>query len=325
MHPDQDRAGRSPRGHDTTPTFTGSNAELLHSFLESLTVERDLTQNTLSAYCSDVEQFGCWRGAQVDLLTAQRTEVRGFLSHLLAAGTAATSVRRKLSSLRQLYKFAVTEERLKLDPCRNIRSPQVGRRLPRFLAEAEVTRLIRAARQRGTGAVAQRDLAMVMLLYSSGLRVSELVTCELANLNLEGRTLKVLGKGRKQRIVPLSTPACAALEVYIAKARPRLVLHGGASPTLFIARHGEPMTRQNVNMLLKILGDECGLHVNPHALRHSCATHLLEGGADLAAVQAVLGHADVLTTQLYTHLSQNYVRGVYAATHPRGKGANHAA
>lgn len=295
----------------------GSNVELVRSYLEALTVDRALAANTLAAYQSDLEQFSIWLGTQKSLLAVQRAEVRRFLAYLLDAGCGPSSVRRKLSSLRQLYRFAVLEGHCKRDPCRNIRSPKVGRRLPRHLAETEVQKLVGAALGRGSGPLALRDQAIVLLLYSSGLRVSELVNAQLPNLDLENHTLKVFGKGSKWRIVPLSTPAAEALRLYLAEARPKL-LTGETSRALFISRQREPFTRQCVSVILGKLGRACGLKVNPHSLRHSCATHLLEGGADLVSVQTILGHADILTTGLYVHLSQKYLRSVHIASHPRG-------
>lgn len=286
---------------------------IFSAFLQHITLERGLSENTIKAYTQDLGQFAEHLGT-TPLVSATRGQVRAYLSYLLTLGESARSVQRKLSAVKQFYRFAVFEGVCQVNPCRNVRGPKAGHVLPRHLAETEIDSAlaaVEAAALKAPSVQAIRDVALLHLLYSAALRVSELTTAKLADLDLEQGTIKVFGKGSKERICPISQRATEALSLYCAKARPRLLR--GESPYLFLGRRGKPLTRQWVFLTVR---EVCG--VSPHALRHSCATHIIEGGADLRTVQTILGHADISTTMRYIHLSIRYLRRVHTQAHPRG-------
>ena len=290
---------------------------LIDLFLEHLVVERGLAQNSLEAYRRDLARYSAHltaRGRQVTSL--DRAEVPRYLLALREAGLSPRSVARHLSSIRQFHRFLVREGHASEDPTSHLESPRPWRRLPKVLSSDEVERLL--APGQPTTPQGLRDRAMLEVLYASGLRVSELVGLRLADLNLAGGILRVLGKGNKERLVPMGDTAVESLRVYLADGRPKLERRR-ASPHLFLGRHGRGLTRQMFWQLLKRYVRAAGITkpVTPHTLRHSFATHLLERGADLRSVQLMLGHADIGTTQIYTHLTRAHLKAIYDKHHPR--------
>ncbi len=286
-------------------------------FLEHLVVERGLAQNSLEAYQRDLFCYTAYltaRGMQVS--TLDRTEVPRYLLTLREAGLSPRSVARHLSVIRQFHRFLVRENHAREDPTSHLESPRPWRRLPTVLSSDEVDRLI--APDRPTTPRGLRDRAMLEVLYASGLRVSELVGLRLADLDLAGGILRVLGKGNKERLVPLGDAAVDCLRAYLVAGRPKLERRH-VSPHLFLGRHGRGLTRQMFWQLLRRYVQAAGITkpVTPHTLRHSFATHLLERGADLRSVQVMLGHADINTTQIYTHLTRAHLKAIYDKHHPR--------
>ncbi len=286
-------------------------------YLAHLAVERGCAPATLGAYGRDlarfvdfVERLGCTGPAMV-----RRSHVVRYLAWLESQGLAAASRARALSAVRGLFKFLVREGRLPRSPLSEIGTNRSRRKIPRVLSVAEIERLFAAIG--GDDPLAVRDRAMVELMYASGLRVSELVGLDASRVNAREGFLTVVGKGGKERAVPIGRSALAWLRRYLKEVRPRLDPAGRARH-LFIGRRGRPMTRQGFWKRLRAYAAAAGLErVTPHVLRHSFATHLLDGGADLRAVQAMLGHSDLATTQIYTHVATRKLREVHARHHPR--------
>lgn len=290
---------------------------LIDAFLEHLVVERGLAQNSLEAYRRDLSRYTGYltaRGKQV--ITLDRAEVPRYLLLLREEGLSPRSVARHLSAIRQFHRFLVREGHAGEDPTSHLESPRPWRRLPTVLSSEEVDRLLASGPP--TTPQGLRDRAMLEVLYASGLRVSELVGLRLADLNLAAGILQVLGKGSKERLVPLGDAAADSLRAYLADGRPKLERRR-ASLHLFLGRHGRGLTRQMFWQLLKRYARAAGITkpVTPHTLRHSFATHLLERGADLRSVQLMLGHADIGTTQIYTHLTRAHLKAIYDKHHPR--------
>jgi integrase/recombinase XerD len=325
-----------------------ANARVLSGFLDYLRIEKGLARLSIAAYTTDIGQFAEFLEKRKRLLmTARRQDVREFLQKLFSNRVDGRSVGRKLSALRHLYRYLLLDKRIEHDPTLNIPSPRQWKVLPKSLARDEVEATLRgrstaAAVQRDTkdsAALAARDRAILELLYAGALRVTELVTATLEDLKLDSGYMLVRGKGDKERIVPLGKPAQDALSSYLTKGRPVLtsvlesqsphpvpprtggtrVGHPGPSPFLFIARGGRKLTRQRVWQMVGQASAASGRHASPHMLRHSCATHMVENGADLRTVQTILGHADISTTQIYTHLALDRLRSVYQKHHPRAK------
>jgi len=289
----------------------------LDSFLEYLTVERGLAENSLEAYRRDLARYLAYLAASGHEATAlPRPAVPRYLLHLREAGLSPRSVARHLSAIRQFHRFLVREQRSAEDPTAHLDSPKPWRRLPAVLGIDEVDRLLAAALPATPQGL--RDLAMLELMYASGLRVSELVGLRLADLDLGTGIVRVLGKGDKERLVPVGDTAAARLRAYLAEGRPRLAVRR-VTPFLFVARHGGRLTRQAFWRLIKRQAESAGIlkPVTPHTLRHSFATHLLERGADLRAVQLMLGHSDIGTTQIYTHVTRAHLKAIYDKHHPR--------
>ena len=322
-----------------------ANAPVLAGFLDYLRIEKGLARLSIAAYTTDIGQFAEFLEKRKRiLLTAQRSDVREFLQHLFSHQVDGRSVGRKLSALRHLYRYLLLDKTIEHDPTLNIETPRQWKVLPKSLAhdEVEATLAAPAARQtsshrpsKNAPSLAARDKAMLELLYAGALRVSELVTAKLEDLKLESGYMLVRGKGDKERIVPLGKPAQDALSEYLASGRPALAqarpaktsgktassasLPAGNSPLLFIARGGRKLTRQRIWQMVGAASAASGRHASPHMLRHSCATHMVENGADLRTVQTILGHADISTTQVYTHLALDRLRTVYQKHHPRAK------
>jgi integrase/recombinase XerD len=290
----------------------------LDLFLEYITVERGLAANTRASYSSDLLKFLSYlneRGIN-EWGQVRFSDVMGFLSRAAEQDLAPTSRARLLATLRGFFGFMVRDSHLSESPVANLTSPRLRRRLPDLLSIAEVERLL--AQPDPARPLGLRDGAMLELLYATGLRVSELITLTLSRVNLEVGFLVVVGKGSKERIVPMGEAATEAVRGYLLEARP-LILQGNISETLFVTNRGRGMSRQGFWKLLKKYGRQANIQkaLTPHTLRHSFATHLLERGADLRSVQMMLGHADISTTQIYTHVARERLREVHRKYHPR--------
>ena len=318
-----------------------ANSHVLEGFLDYLRIEKGLAPLSIAAYKTDILQFAEFlEKRRRVLLTARRNDVREFLQQLFSNQVDGRSVGRKLSALRHLYRYLLLDKRIEHDPTLNIESPRQWKVLPKSLARDEVEATLRAPAESLAGAhretkdgaaLACRDRAMLELLYAGALRVSELVTARLEDLKLESGYMLVRGKGDKERIVPLGKPAQDALSEYLASGRPTLMNMRAAKRAkegtpvvtikapLFLARGGRKLTRQRIWQMVGAASAVSGRHASPHMLRHSCATHMVENGADLRTVQTILGHADISTTQVYTHLALDRLRTVYQKHHPRAK------
>lgn len=290
----------------------------LEPFLDHLAFERGLSARTLEAYGRDLARFLAFlREEGVDEPAAvEGSHLRDYTYRLKDDGLAPTSIRRAQSTLRTYFAFLLGEGIVVDDPTERLESPRTWRRLPDVLSRDEVVRLIEAPNPDGDHY--WRDRAMLEVLYSSGLRVSELVDLTLTGVDLEERVLLVHGKGAKERLVPLGGPAARALARYLRDLRPALD-RGRGRGRVFLTTRGRPVSRQTVWSLVRNCARAVGIDrkVSPHTLRHTFATHLLEGGADLAAVQELLGHADISTTQIYTHVDRTWLAEVHRAHHPR--------
>ncbi len=288
-------------------------------YINYLIIEKGLSSNTITAYSRDLSVFIDFiKKNNIDELINTDTIV--ILKHLIELrkkGLNARSRARHLVAIRGFYKFLVQEKEMSHDPAAVVDLPKVGFKLPDVLSKEDVKQLLDApdcSKPKG-----MRDSAMLELLYAAGLRVSELINTKLQDVNLEACFVRVYGKGAKERVVPIGTYAREKVDLYIKASRPAL-LKNIPSPTLFVARAGKPMTRQGFWKLLKRYSQVCGLKkkITPHSLRHSFASHLLEGGADLRAVQIMLGHTDISTTQIYTHVAHERLKKIHEEFHPRG-------
>lgn len=292
--------------------------ELVDQYIHYLVVERNLAKNTVEGYMRDVARFlEAEKVSTVqDMLVVDRGTIVLYLSRLQAQGLSSRSLSRHLVSIRQFFRYLV-DEKLRVDnPAEEIESPRLDKALPRFLHEEEVRRLLEQPDP--TTPEGLRDLAMLELLYATGLRVSELVSVTLNDINLDRNFVRTMGKGKKERIVPLGDYASEAVRNYLEEGRGPL-LKGRSSPYCFVSRRARPLSRQAFWKRLKTYARQAGLSrdVSPHHLRHSFATHLLERGADLRALQEMLGHANVATTEIYTHVLREKVRTLYDRYHPR--------
>jgi integrase/recombinase XerD len=279
-----------------------------------LTVEKGLAPNSVSSYDSDLARFETFlspRGAALETFT--RAHVVDYVERLMDEGMAVASITRAISSIRGLTRYLLLTGLIAEDPAENLPSPRRWEKLPKALSHGQMKDLLAS---RATGRLAARDEAMVELMYSSGLRVSELVRLRLGDMNLDAGYLRVSGKGDKERVVPAARHAIEAVRRYLDQLRPRL-LGRRNSDFAFLTARGRPLTRQRFWQTLKALGRSAGVEISPHVLRHSFATHMLEGGADLRSLQEMLGHSDISTTQIYTKVSLDRTRRVYRAYHPR--------
>jgi integrase/recombinase XerD len=302
--------------------------DVISDFLDYLKVEKGLATLTVSAYTRDLAQFaGFLESQQRTFLSARRDDVRGFIQQLFSNSVDGRSVARKLSALRHLYRFLLLDKRIERDPTLNIPLPKQWKVLPKSLGRDEIDQMLgskatgplaRPANTQKTAALALRNRAMLEVFYAGALRVSEVVTLKIEDVKLDMGYVLVRGKGDKERIVPVGRSAQDALTAYLREARPVLAA-GKGSPLLFIARGAKRITRQRVWQMVSAASDNSGRHASPHMLRHSCATHMVENGADLRTVQTILGHADISTTQVYTHVALDRLKSVYAKHHPRAK------
>jgi integrase/recombinase XerD len=291
----------------------------IRAFLNQLQVEKGLSANTLAAYGRDLRKFAEFAAKQKrGLRSITRDDVVDFLGSLYRRKLDSRSVARHLVSLRNFFKFAVSEGERKDDPTLNLESPKIWKKLPTYLTLDEVERLL--AQPDTSKPLGLRDKAMLELLYSTGLRVSELVGLRIGDLQVQAGCLRCIGKGDKERLVPVGRQALAAVQDYLRDSRPKLIARNPRPvPFLFVNARGGKMSRVGFWKNLAAYGRRAGLRgrLTPHKLRHSFATHLLERGADLRSVQLMLGHADISTTQIYTHVIQERLKQVYKAHHPR--------
>ncbi len=312
-----------------------ANVQTLSAFLDYLRVERGSAKLTIAAYTSDLAQFAEFlERRRVVLSGARREDVREYVQELFANQLDARSVGRKLSAIRHLYRHLLLDGKIDKDPTLNIDLPKQWKVLPKALSRDEVgamlsgTKLAETRPRNETArglALALRDHAMLEVLYAGGVRVSEVADARLEDLKLEMGYILVRGKGDKERMVPLGVPAQQALQQYLKNGR-QVIAKKKSSPLLFLGTGARRLTRQRILQLVGKAGLASGLasgrHASPHMLRHSCATHMVENGADLRTVQTILGHADISTTQIYTHVALDRLKSVYAKHHPRAKARN---
>ncbi|MFZ3170777.1 MAG: site-specific tyrosine recombinase XerD [Carboxydocellales bacterium] len=290
----------------------------ISNYLNYLTVEKGLANNTREAYGRDLRQFTSFVAPQklTDISQVHKNQVMAYLLSLQKTGKVPATIARHLAALKGFFRFLVNEGFITKDPALNLESPKLCKKLPHILSSAEVNILLE---QPNGGQVAgARDKAMLEVIYATGVRVSELCSLNVQDLNLELGFLRCIGKGSKERIVPLGKMAITAVTAYLQLGRVKL-LKIPAEQAMFLNHHGRRLTRQGFWKLIKKYTKEAGIQkeITPHTMRHSFATHLLENGADLRAVQEMLGHADITTTQIYTHLTKNKIKEVYSRTHPR--------
>ncbi len=293
----------------------------LEPFLDYLALERGLRPRTCDAYRSDLRRFIAYLGGRGDVTGPSQVDYRtlhDYVAHLHGGGRAPVSIRRAQSALRAYFRFLAGEGIVDDDPSDRMDRPAVGKKLPEFLTQDEAVRVVESVDP--DSKVYWRDRAVLELLYATGMRVSELTRLALADLDPEDECCMVFGKGGKERLVPVGQAALRAVERYLAAVRPELDRGAGkAKGAMFLNQRGTPLGRMTVWTIVSHAAGRAGIErrISPHTLRHSCATHMLEGGADLVAVQEMLGHADISTTQIYTHLDREYLRETHRRYHPR--------
>jgi integrase/recombinase XerD len=296
-----------------------SGISLLDEFCDALWLEDGLARNTLTSYRLDLAQFAGWLGNDCgkELLTASHADLLAYLAHRVSAKAKATSTSRLLSSLKRFYQYALRQGKITADPTLNISTPKLPRGLPKTLTEQDVEKLLAAPDV--TDPLGLRDRTMLETLYASGLRVSELVTLNVGQVSQDMGVVRIVGKGAKERLVPLGEEALNWMKRYVKEGRPQ-ILQQRVSDAMFVTGRGGAMTRQSFWHLLKRYSAQAGLTkpISPHTLRHAFATHLLNHGADLRVVQLLLGHSDISTTQIYTHVARERLKQLHAKHHPRG-------
>jgi len=300
-----------------------ANARVLSAFLDYLKVEKGLAPLTVSAYATDLCQFADFLvDRKLILIRVRRKDVRDFIQQLFSNAVDGRSVGRKLSALRHLYRHLLIDGKIEHDPTLNIDSPKQWKVLPKALARDEMEKTLEAPQPASDSKLAQaialRDRAMLEVFYAGALRVSEIVNAKLEDLKLDAGYMLVRGKGDKERVVPLGKSAQQVLSEYLELARATLAARK-TLPYLFLARGAHRLTRQRVWQMVKAASLGSGRRASPHMLRHSCASHMVENGADLRTVQTILGHSDISTTQVYTHLALDRLKTVYQKHHPRAK------
>jgi len=289
---------------------------LTDQFINYLRLERGLADNTIQAYSRDLSSFARFLEEQdLSPLTVSRDQIIEYLNSLKRS-LSARSIARNISATRMFFRFLASEGHIRENPARLLETPRLSRKLPNVLSKEEVDRLL--ARPDPSTPAGSRDRAMLELLYATGLRVSELIGLKVLNVNLESGYLRTVGKGAKERLVPIGEKAIEAVRDYLSDGRSQM-LRGANLPTLFLNFRGRPLTRQGFWKIIKQYGKALGIgkEITPHTLRHSFASHLLEGGADLRAVQVMLGHEDISTTQIYTHVTMKRLRELHEKYHPR--------
>jgi len=294
----------------------------IKNFNAYLKIEKSLSENSVDAYMHDVNLLTQHLDVEVTSKMPEDLELKdlvNFIAHLLDLGLSARSQARIISGIKAFYKFLLTEDYIKEDPTTLLEGPKLSKKLPDTLSFEEIEKLIGALDLSKDENV--RNKAMLETLYSSGLRVSELINLQISNLFFDSEYVRVIGKGNKERIVPIGSEALKHIEIYLEHIRKKLPQYPKFSDVLFLNRRGKPLTRVMVFLVIKKLAETSGLNKNisPHTFRHSFATHLIEGGADLRAVQQMLGHSSITTTEIYTHLDQQYLRESLTLHHPRFK------
>ena len=300
--------------------------EAIESFLNYLTVEKGFSENTVVAYRNDLYQLASFveeeatkRGFTPLWTSFGRQEMLSYLLNLKERNYAATTAARKVAAAKSFFSFMVAEGNIKDNPTLNVTSPRVGKSLPKPISISQVRRLLEQPTKLPT-LEAKRDRAILELLYASGMRVSELVSLNLGDIDIDDGSVRCFGKGQKERLIPIAPRAALTVKEYLQEARPHLS-HNDAEQALFLNRRGDRLTRQGLWQILKGYAKSAGLdkEITPHTLRHSFATHMLNGGADLRSVQELLGHANISTTQVYTYLTTEHIRRAYEKSHPRAK------
>lgn len=296
----------------------------LGEFLVFLAVEKGASANTIAAYKNDLQQLADFIGSRASIdgwQSLSRSDIQDFILDLKERGYTETSVARKVAAVRSFFAFLAAEGSITANPTEGLSSPRVGKTLPKAISPNEVDELLEQPARRSTPE-AKRDRAMLELLYATGMRVTELVSLDMENLNLDPRSpfVRCIGKGAKERSIPIHDHALEALNGYLEDGRPMMVRNHD-EPALFVNRRGERLTRQGFWLILKGYAKSANLGpgVTPHTLRHSFATHMLRGGMPLRNVQEMLGHANISTTQVYTHLTSDHLREVYERAHPRAQ------
>jgi len=293
--------------------------QLIEQFLDALWMEHGLSQNTLAAYRNDLASLAQWLSSQqTELKNAQQGELQGFLAHRFEQGSKNRSAARLLSSLRRFYAWLQRERRIEVDPVALIEAPKPEQPLPRSLSESQVEALLLAPDINQP--LGLRDRAMLEMLYATGLRVSELIGLQFSQVSIDPGVVRVMGKGNKERLVPLGEEAIDWLQNYMGHARAELMARHPPCNALFVTNRGHGMSRQAFWYLLKRYALQAGINpevLSPHTLRHAFATHLLNHGADLRVVQMLLGHSDISTTQIYTHVAKQRLQDIYQQHHPR--------
>jgi|TARA_B110000971_G_scaffold34993_1_gene32912 integrase/recombinase XerD len=296
-----------------------SSQNLIDKYIDSLWLEKGLSQNTLDSYQRDLKALTKWLDeSNRSLQSVRREDLLKYLADRMGSGIKARSTARALSCLRSFYRYLLREKVIKVDPTLRIENPKLGRPLPDSLTESDVERLLAAPDL--TTPIGIRDRAMLEVLYACGLRVTELVSLRLTDMNLRQGVLRVMGKGSKERLVPLGEEAISWLQQFIQDSRDELLKKNLSEDVVFPSNQGKMMTRQTFWHRIKIHAQDAGIKkkLSPHTLRHAFATHLVNHGADLRVVQLLLGHSDLSTTQIYTHIAQQRMKELHAEHHPRG-------
>ena len=299
--------------------MSDSDRQILDAFIDNIWIEKGLSQNTLDSYRSDLEQFSKWlEKNNLSYLKTSKKEILSYLSFLFQKGLGSKTVARKLSSLKSFFRYLVFKSIIPNDPSSEVETPKLLKSIPKSISEKEVEALLAAPDEKTD--IGLRDKTMIETLYSCGLRISELTNLELLNLNLRQGVIRVIGKGQKERLVPMGDQLIALLELYISSSRKNL-LSKRHSDFLFLSTRGQRMTRQSFWHRIKHYCLDSGFEpdkISPHVLRHAFATHLLNNGADLRVVQLLLGHSDLNTTQIYTEVARQRLKRLHTEHHPRG-------
>ncbi|NWF75984.1 MAG: site-specific tyrosine recombinase XerD [Nitrospirae bacterium] len=291
--------------------------EILENYLSYASAEKGLSMNSVESYEFDLKKFQNFlTSKEKDFISFSRTDIIDFIETLRDKGYSLSSICRLMSSIKGLCKYLIIEDLRKDDPSESLKSPKRWERLPKSLSIVDIRAFLESSLSQASDAISVRNHVMFELMYSSGLRVSEIISLKLEDVNLEAGFLRVMGKGSKERIVPVNLRAVEAIKQYLVHQRLK-ILKKKKSPFLFITNRGRPMTRQRFWQAIKELGRNLGIQISPHVMRHTFATHLLEGGADLRSLQKMLGHSDISTTQIYTKVTAERLKQVYSKHHPR--------
>ncbi len=299
--------------------MSDSDRLVLDSFIDNIWIEKGLSKNTLESYRSDLEQFSNWlKTKDLSFSKTAKKDILSYLSFLFKSGLGSKTVARKLSSLKSFFRYLVFKSIIQIDPSNDIETPKLLKSIPKSISEKEIEKLLDAPDEKTD--IGLRDKTMIETLYSCGLRISELTNLELLNLNLRQGVIRVIGKGQKERLVPMGDQLLSLLENYLVSTRKNF-LKKKNSDFLFLSSRGQKMTRQSFWHRIKYYCINCGFEpekISPHVLRHAFATHLLNNGADLRVVQLLLGHSDLNTTQIYTEVARQRLKRLHTEHHPRG-------